>query len=157
MNGTITHYFASPVSNEDLHIFGITRGSCTGQQTLEGLAMLVAMRLWSDVHSSRRYNLQVRGDNVGALTLLLRMRPSSPQQAIIAREMALHTVQYAFPPKVVHTPGLAHVIADSLSRLYDTGANKLQILSHPSLSSAVRTDAPVRNRAWYLTLEEYAA
>ena len=155
MNGTITHYFACPVSNEDLHIFDIERGSCTAQQTLEGLAMLVAMRLWSDVHSSRRYTLQMRGDNVGALSLLLRMRPSSPQQAIIARELALHTVHYAFPPRVTHTPGLAHVIADALSRCYDPGIDKVGILSHHALKSAVRTDVPTRGRSWYKTLGNF--
>ena len=119
IDGAITHYFASPVIDDGLHLFKLERGSCEGQQTLEGLAILVALRIWTDRHSSKRFRLQVRGDNVGALQLLLKMRPSSPQQAIIAREIALLVVHFAFPPKILHAPGIAHVIAGALSRRHD--------------------------------------
>ena len=155
IDGTITRYFSCPVSEDDLTIFSIERGSCEGQQTLEGLAILVALRLWSDVDSSRKFVLQVRGDNVGALALLLKMRPSSPQQAIIARELALHIVNYSFPPRVVHTPGISHVIADKLSRVHDSDTVPNNILSHHALVTATRTEVPCRDRTWYRTLESF--
>ena len=152
VNGEIQQYFYDQVSDEDLSIFGIKRGSCEGQQTLEGLAILVAMRTWSHIHDSQKFKLQVQGDNVGALSLLLKMRPSSVQQAIIARELALVVVNYSFPPTVIHTPGLAHVVADGLSRLFDPGGQKSNILDHSALIKARRTAVPARPRSWYRTL-----
>ena len=133
-------------------MFNIVRGSCEGQQTLEGLAILVALRTWNDIHDCRKFKLQVRGDNIGALSLLLRMRPSSQAQAIIAREMALVIVRYSFPPVVVHTPGLAHVIADGLSRMSDPKGPKCDILSHSGPSDAQRTVVASRPKSWYRTL-----
>lgn len=65
VNGEIQSYFYDKVSEEDLSIFGIVRGSCEGQQTLEGLAILVALRTWNHIHDSQKFRLQVRGDNVG--------------------------------------------------------------------------------------------
>ena len=110
-DGKIVKYFACAVTDEDLEIFSLVRGSCEGQQTLEGLAILVALRIWNDCSDSRYIKLRVRGDNVGALTLLVKMRPSSAQQAVIGRELALVTAKAAFPPAVFHTPGVAHKIA----------------------------------------------
>ena len=142
------------MSQHDLDIFKIERGSCDGQQTLGSLAILVALRAWTDKHSSRKFRLQVRGDNVGALSLVLKMRPGSPQQALIAREIALEVVHFAFPPSVTHTPGVAHVIADGLSRLDDPNYVKKDVLLHPALKNATCTSVPVRPKAWYKTLEE---
>ena len=151
-DGKITKYYTSPVSEEDLGVFGLIRGSCESQQTLEGLAILVALRLWNDSSHSRFIRLCVRGDSVGALTLLIKMRPSSAQQAIIARELALVTAKAAFPPTVNHTLGVAHKLADMLSRVYDPGRRAEDALRHPSLEHAVRTPAPGRPRSWYRTL-----
>ena len=152
VNDEIQWYFFGKVSDEDLATFGIERGSCDGQQTLEGLAILLAMRIWNHIHDTKKFRLQVRGDNVGALSLMLRMRPSSPQQAIIARELAHVIVNYSFSPAVVHTPGLAHVVADGLSRMFDPGGQKSNILEHTALREACLTAVPARPRSWYKTL-----
>ena len=74
-------------TSEDLNIFGLTRGSCDGQQVLESLAILVALRIWEEQLNAKRVALVVRGGNVGALRLLVKMHPSSPQQAVVAREL----------------------------------------------------------------------
>ena len=150
-DGTVMRYFACSVSQDDLDLFDIQRGSCVGQQTLEGLAILVAMRPWGDGTDARSVRLSVRGDNVGALMLLVKMRPSSPQQAVIARELALITSRTAFPPPVVHTPGIAHKLADSLSRMHDPGHAE-DALRHPALANAIRDDVPARPREWYRAL-----
>ena len=104
VDGKIIKYFSSLVTTDDLKILSIEQGSCDGQQVLESLAILVALRLWVN-REAGRIRLSVRGDNVGALTLLIKMRPSSPQQAIIAREIALMTAHMAFPPAVTHPRG----------------------------------------------------
>jgi hypothetical protein len=153
VDGAVKKYFSCQVSADDLEIFSIERGSCTGQQVLEGLAILVALRLWYDKDGIGRINICVRGDNVGALTLLVKMRPASAQQAIVARELALLTVKAAFPPRVIHTPGVAHKLADLLLRVYDP-RKRIDISCHPILASAERTVCPERPRSFYSTLDK---
>ena len=111
------------------------------------------MGIWSSSWKQERSNLKVRGDNVGALTLLIKLRPSSTAQAIVARELALHLIEVSFPPEAVHTPGMSHVIADQLSRINAPGGSKdAKLTLHPALASAVRTQVPDRPRHWYRTL-----
>ena len=119
---------------------------------MEGLAILVALRLWHDQKSEQKGQIQVRGDNVGSLTLLLKMRPHTTQQAIIARELALAVSDFSFPPRVVHTPGIANQIADGLSRMHDPKHADNSVLAHPGLAQSVRTHAPDRDRQWYKAL-----
>ena len=147
-------YFAAALTSDDANIYGHTLGSADGQQTWEALAILVAARIWQDAFNNRRVSLRVRGDNVGALTLVVKMRPSRPQQAIVSRELALITAKAAFPPDVLHTPGIAHKLADQLSRIYDPKA--ATTCAHPALANATRTAVPVRDRDWYRALEEHA-
>ena len=59
---------------------------------MECLAILVAVRAWLPT-GENRIQLSVRGDNVGALTLVLNMRPKTSQLALIARGLALCLVQ----------------------------------------------------------------
>ena len=97
----------------------------------------------------------VRGDNVAALTLVLKMRPRTDYMAIIGREIALSLVHYSFLPAVQHTPGIAHVTADALSRIYDPAKPEaIRILQSAALKNAVRTDVPTRTSSYYLALEE---
>jgi hypothetical protein len=152
VSGKIVKYFACPVTQEDREILGLEAESCKGQQVLEALAILVALRLWTGPKDCKSIRLCVRGDNIGSLTLIIKMRPASAQQAIIAREIALLTVHQAFPPRVVHTPGVAHVIADGLSRIHDRKKDTTNIFLHPALTNAVRSDCPTRTRDYYKTL-----
>ena len=82
------------------------------------------------------------------------MRPANPKQAIIARELALRLVELSFPPGAVHKPGIGHVAADELSRVYTpkgSGIVSNKIL--PALEHATETTAPIRNEAWYRALQ----
>ncbi len=83
----------------------------------------------------------------------MKLRPPSTAQAIVARELALHLIEVSFPPEAVHTPGVSHVIADRLSRVFAPGGT--QVVSadaHVALANAVRTHVPDRPRQWYRTL-----
>ena len=98
----------------------------------------------------------VRGDNVTALSLVLKMRPRTEHLAIIGRELALHLVHYSFLPAVYHTPGVSHILADKLSRIHDPSMpDAITILDHPALSQAIRTEVPVRSPAYYRALDDY--
>ena len=46
VNGQITEYFADKVQPNDEVILGVRRGCHESQQTLDFLAILVALRLW---------------------------------------------------------------------------------------------------------------
>ena len=96
----------------------------------------------------------VRGDNVAALSMVLRMRPKTENMVIIGREIALCLVHYSFLPAVYHTPGVAHVIADALLRIYDPSKpDAVKISQHPALKGAVLTEVPIRTPDYYKALE----
>ena len=153
INGYVTEFFASKVQPNDEVILGVRQGCHESQQTLEFLAILVALRVWlapSSDPSRRRVQLTVRGDNTGALSLTNKLRPKGPKMAIIAREVALVLAGLSFPPRVHHTPGVAHVLADALSRI-TTDDDKI-LTEHPALKNATRRFPPTRNRSWYRAL-----
>ena len=80
--------------------------------------------------------------------MFIKMRPGSPKIAIIARELALRLVELSFPPDALHTPGVAHKVADLLSRVHAPGASgDSNAVVHPALAQAARTEVPVRNKA----------
>ena len=93
----------------------------------------------------------MRVDNVGALTLLIKMRPANSKQAIIARELPLRLIELPFPTDVVHTPGAAHIVADKLSRIFAPGGSRPAINAHihPALARAKETTAPSRDATCY--------
>ena len=96
--------------------------------------------------------LKIRGDNGGALFLVDRMRPPNATTAIVAREVALRLAELSFPPEAIHTPGVAHVLADRLSRVYAPGGpGKVDKTIHPALMNAQLTEVRERNSSWYRT------
>lgn len=150
IDGKFVHHFACPISEEDTKMFGIPTGTPDGQQVWECLAVLGAIDMWATGWKKGRIVLKVRGDNVGALTLLITMRSHSPETAIIARGLALRLVDLSFPPDTMHTPGLSHVVADRLSRVYaprGTGLSDNNI--HPALATSTTSETPSRNARWY--------
>ena len=153
-NGVIIKYFHDAVTQADADLFGHKIGSCEGQQTWECLALLVGARLWEDLFANRRVSLRVRGDNVGMLTLVVKLRPGNRQQAIVARELALVTSRAAFPPAVYHTPGIAHKVADLLSRIRDPKSGLHGRVKHEALLKAHRCAVPERSKTCYRALQE---
>ena len=107
INDEIRAFFSSEVSSTDEEIFGTAPGTHLGQQTWEFLALRIALRVWlTDDESSsgkrlfgKRIQLTFKGDNVGSLTLAVKLRPKIPKMAIIAREIALLLGRLSFPPQ----------------------------------------------------------
>ena len=152
IDGSITQYFASPLTKDDSDKYGILLADAMGQQVWEALAILVAVDLWSDTWKQQRIFLKVKSDNVTALTLLTKMRTKkdSPELAIIARELALRLVDLSFPPDAEHTPGLGHVFADRLSRVFaPTGKGFITSDLHPAMATAQVAQAPARGPSFY--------
>ena len=80
------------------------------------------MRIWASVWQRSRITLEVRSDNVTALTMLASMRVHGKGLSLIARELALDIGRGVYRPDVcAHSPGVAHVVADALSRKFAPG------------------------------------
>ena len=112
----------------------------------EALAILVSLRLWAPLWRDQRVRLQLRTDNVAALTTLIKMQPHSSSLGIIARELALDVAASAYTPdEAVHIPGIANKAADVLSRLYAPGPPPIPayLIEHE------RHQCPIRNPGWW--------
>ena len=89
LDGEFLEFFAIGISDADCDILQIEVGSSKSQQTVEALAGLIALRVWSRFWQGQRAVLQIRSDNVGALSLFAFLRSSSTQLRTIAAEFAL--------------------------------------------------------------------
>lgn len=119
-----SHFFECPITDADCKLYGNHVGSCEGQQTWECFAILVPINMWAYQRNTDRIILKVRGDNIGALTLRIKMRPANPATTIVDRELTLGLIEHSFPPDAAYTPGIAHVVADWLFRIHVPNGDK---------------------------------
>ncbi len=159
----VARNIATAISALDVKKFNLVIGEARGQQLWEALATFIAIDMWTKEWYQERIVLQVRSDNVAALTLLTKMRPPaakdddgtrvpSTTMAVVARELAMRLVDFSFPPDAEHTPGIGHIMADRLSRVYSpTGRGHITMDLHPALATASESIAPTRDSAWYQT------
>ena len=109
ISGKFISFFAIPITDDDQEILQTPSGDCKGQQVWEALAGLVALRLWSPRWQHFPVVLQVRNDNMGALTLFSTLRGRSTALSIIAREFALDLGRATCKPSLVqHIPGITN-------------------------------------------------
>ena len=80
-----------------------------------------------------------------------KLRPKGRNLAVIAREVALIRSSVSFTPKEDHTPGVAHSLADALSRATSIDDNDLN--THCALANATRVVPLERNKEWYRALK----
>ena len=113
----IVSWFADELHTDDLRRFKAKKGVSDFNTLWEALAILVAVRLWrKDEHQALR--LEVRSDSLGALSAVNKLASPDPKLNSIARELALDCAFfYKEPDYFEHTPGVANVIPDHLSRL----------------------------------------
>ena len=154
LDGVIVRYFTCEITDADCELFNLDRGDSAGQQALESLCALVALRAWCKYWNRARSVLEVRGDNVAMLTLMakLKSRVHSRPMVIISREVALEFAAASYRPIIAtHIPGLANTIADVLSRKYQPDSSTYWAL--PSiLHSVEQTQICRRTRAFYRAL-----
>lgn len=97
VSSTVIAYFSSAVTQEDESILKLEICDAAGQQTLEALSVLVALRLWRNYRKPGA-SLRIRSDNVSTLTLLVKLQPkcSSQGMSIVARELAPPATNHGF-------------------------------------------------------------
>lgn len=116
--GRPTRYIAQEVTRHAVEQLNIDAGTRTSQQSLEALAMLVAVRDWSACWRRSHSALRVRGDNMAMLAMVRDPTGCMQTSNALARELALEFAA-AYPPVVVgHIPGAANIWPDVLSRRY---------------------------------------
>ena len=89
ISGEFVSFFAVDITEYDQEVLQTKSGDCRGQQVWEALAGLVALRLWSVHWKHFPVFLQVRNDNMGALTLFATLKGGSQALSLLAREFAL--------------------------------------------------------------------
>ena len=152
LNNTPLAYYHSPVDELDERLLRLTIGDAAGQQALEALSVLVALKLWRKYWARTGVSLRIRSDSVSTLTLLVKLRVncSSHSLSIIARELALEFGTATYKPLLFqHIPGLSNDWADALSRISQPG-KKVQIPQQ--LLQCHQTPAPIRNEDYYSSM-----
>ena len=153
----IVPFFRGALTQEYFSRFKFTPGDCRAQQLCESLAVLVALRVWSERWVSKRIVLAVRSDSVAALTILVNFKAGGEHPGLIAREVALDVADGAYTPQVVeHVPGDANKIADILSRWISTTTPSLPQVLHgvPEVTLPLRDDSYYRTL--YFALKQFA-
>ena len=152
VNTTPLAYFTSAITELDEQILGVEVGRPEGQQVLEALAVLVALKLWRKYWQQNGVHLHIRSDSVSTLTLLVKLRAkvSSPGMGLIARELALEFGSCSYKPRQYsHIPGVANNWADVLSRIHQPGKQ----MSIPApLRHCRQEECPIRDQSFYLNL-----
>ena len=125
------------------------------QQTVEVLAVLVALRCWKHRWTGRPILLKVKSDSISALVLTLNLKTRGKGAGIVARELALDVAASEYAPHIAeHIPGIENVLADALSRQFDPSYD----YRLPSVFSAVpETILPLRGESYFRTLQPPAA
>ena len=151
IDGAIIAWLADPVTAEDRKVLLLgSEPSSKDQQAAEALAILVALRQWAPLWLDQRVRLQLRTDNVAALTTLIKMQPHSNALGIIARELALDVAASAYQPdEAIHIPGIANKAADILSRRFVPGTPPPL---PPYLDARREHVCALRNEGWWLAL-----
>jgi hypothetical protein len=122
VDGQLRSWFTTAFGRVDEHAVGLSFGTSSAQQVAEALAILFGLRAWLSAWERCAPILEVRSDSVTALSMVARMKSSSPHVGVVARELALTLAASVVRPRVIeHTPGVANKLADTLSRRYQPG------------------------------------
>ena len=146
-------YFTEDFKDADAEVLGYSFGDPKGQQAFESLSLLVATRTWAGLWQDRRFRLNLRSDNIGALTIYSAFKGAAGPMNSIAREFALDMGQGSYEPDLVsHLPGVCNKTADVLSRRNDPRYKKDWTV--PSfLSGCQRISPPPRPLSWWKALK----
>lgn len=149
VSNSVVACFADALEDEEL--LQMKLGMSASRQAAEALAILVALKLWAGYWKRPGISLRIRGDNVGVLALLMKMRPTykSWGQTMIARELALEFGCSSYKPRIFQRiPGVANDWADALSRFHQPD-KKVNVPT--GLTPARRDKPPARTKTYYAT------
>ena len=133
---------------------GVTVGDAGSQSVLEGLAMLVALRLFAAQAgwaSARLVHLGVKSDGKAALGAAIKMASPTPALNAVGREIAYDSAPGDDLVQVhEHVVGVSNKVPDWLGRVRALGPKKgprPEVLGAPS-----GLQVPVRGADWWRTM-----
>ena len=150
-NQEIVSWYASPITQDDEIFLGVEKGNESWQQVLECLNMLVALRTWKSFWCSERIKLEVRSDNIAALTLVMNLKGGSKAMNQVARELALDLGDAAYKPDIVMHTGVASSMADTLSRKFSPSK---PFCLPPALEGVPEIFPVARDKFWWRSFDD---
>ena len=143
-------FFADAISLHDVKRYRHKVGDHRGQQVWESLALLVSLKAWAGLLIGHRFSWRVtlKGDNVTALNLVLRMKAPAGALKAIAKEVAMVLLESPYrPASAMHIPGLTNTLADALSRKFEP-SDAVWVLPK-ELEGVTEVELPTRTAAYY--------
>ena len=145
-NGKVVEYFADVIQPHDVEFLGVEIGSCRSQSTLEALAVLVAVRLWSEKLGGQNVRITLRADNMAALALSNKLSSSSPTLNFLGAELSLQLeIMEVEELNPGHIFGTMNSVADALSRL---AAPNCALFPAEAFTAKERK-CPARDKSYY--------
>ena len=118
VKGRLEAAFAEPLNQHVLSKFNATRGDPKFTTLWEGLALLIAFRLWLPLLGFGA-SVRVKSDSLSSLLMLSKGRAKSIELNVIAREIALDQAFRLYRLTFLeHIPGVTNLEADYLSRIH---------------------------------------
>ena len=153
----VVAYLEEGVSPEDVDVLGVVVGDHRSQSVLEGLAVLLAVRLFSShagwaAAQSGVATLAVKSDSKAALGAAIAMASHSEALNAVGREIAYDTALGDYQVSLhEHLPGVANKVPDWLSRVRSPAVAGSDNPAPEALAEAVRLDVPCRDDAFWRT------
>jgi hypothetical protein len=141
-------YFADNITVHDTTRFAATTGDPAFNTLWEGLAILVALRLWRNNNTSA-VTFRVRSDSLTQLSSILKGSSKSPSLNSIVAVILLDEAElYNALLVTTHIPGVTNVQPDALSRLSAPTPSSIP----QGLYNIPRVQPPPRDEHFWLTL-----
>ena len=149
IEGVPVAWLADSLQKEDLIRFEAKPGESAFNTYWEGLAVLVALRVWRP-RLRGKASVQLRADSLAVLGAAAKAASKSQPLNLIMREIALDEAETAWGLDwLAHVPGVANTWPDALSRL---SAPEGKVIP-PELARVERTSVPRRISKWWLTTQ----
>jgi hypothetical protein len=149
-SGKAVAAFADKVSPEDRERLQVVVGDHRGQSLLEGLAILLALRIFLRWRQGEVAKVSVRSDSKAALGMALNLASPSPLMNAVGREIAYDTALGDYQVELVeHTPGVANVSPDFLSRQFSPEGDSKEV--PPALQGVPLLEVPRRTQGFWRT------
>ena len=129
----ILAYVTTRWRDSDLALLEVARDDPAGQAKFEAYTLALALNTWQQLLQTAQGRLAIRGDALGILHDVLKLRAREPKLNALAHQMAYILAPIGLDVRLAHVWTERNTICDNLSRC--TTAAELEM---PQLSKATR-------------------
>ena len=129
----ILAYVRTQWLDSDLDLLGVERGDPAGQAKFEAYTLALALNTWQRLLQTAQGRLAIRGDALGILHDVLKLKAREPKLNALAHQMAYILAPVGLDVRLAHVWTEHKTVCDTLSRC--TAASELDL---PQLSEATR-------------------